>query len=322
MNIEPLEPHHIRLFHEMALEEFDGLPGEHDKGMIDYTASKPFEYVPFSPTEEEVYPGLFLKAAVYMHSLATHQYFVDGNKRTAYITAASFLELNDYILHVSDEEMYFVAKLVSNSTSDIYNTGWDLQRIERWITQNCIPLNEYSDEMAGNKRTSPEIKKQYDLMEMVLFIHEKMKELRPSVEDIDRLELILSTATSSLFNKHTGRGFKLPSSLPGGSLNKSIPFYSPIENILFQNILSNNINSIRQKLSETYKPDEDLKGIYDIFQSLKPSKEQEYERHIMLIEALTLQINICKEKADYARAEELLAQQMELIKKLDNYNNE
>lgn len=44
------------------------------------------------------FPGVFDKAAALMHGLATTQYFHDGNKRTAFLSAVSFLELNGVVL--------------------------------------------------------------------------------------------------------------------------------------------------------------------------------------------------------------------------------
>lgn len=56
MSIEPLEPKHIRMFHDMALKTFGGLSGEHEPNLIDSLGYK---------------PGLLKKAAVYMHTLTT-----------------------------------------------------------------------------------------------------------------------------------------------------------------------------------------------------------------------------------------------------------
>jgi death-on-curing protein len=105
-----LEPEDIRDIHEIMLERYGGVPGEHEPGLIDYMADKPFQ----SYFGQDQYPGLFLKAAVYLFGFATAQYFVDGNKRTAYGCAAVFLELNGYSLIVSDDDMYHMCKKVAN----------------------------------------------------------------------------------------------------------------------------------------------------------------------------------------------------------------
>ncbi|ORI20819.1 hypothetical protein BJD99_07330 [Rhodococcus sp. 1163] len=42
----------------------------------------------------EYFEGLWRKAAAYLHGLSTTQYFDDGNKRTAWLSAITFLRLN------------------------------------------------------------------------------------------------------------------------------------------------------------------------------------------------------------------------------------
>lgn len=100
--IDRLTPDDIRELHEYALERYNGLPGENEPGLIDFIADKPFQGF----GDEEYYPGLFMKAAVYMEGFATHQLFCDGNKRTAYMSAKAFLILNGYHLQVTDEDLY------------------------------------------------------------------------------------------------------------------------------------------------------------------------------------------------------------------------
>ena len=53
---------------------------------------------------EDLYPTLPEKAAAYGFFLAEDQPFLDGNKRTAALTMAVFLDLNGYDLLESEEE--------------------------------------------------------------------------------------------------------------------------------------------------------------------------------------------------------------------------
>lgn len=108
--IEYLSSDDIRVFHEVALERYGGAVGEHEPGQIEFMAEKPA----FMVFGEELYPGLFMKAAVYMYGFATRQYFVDGNKRTAYLAAAAFLELNGYSVIVDDTELYTISLAIAN----------------------------------------------------------------------------------------------------------------------------------------------------------------------------------------------------------------
>ncbi|WP_329495196.1 type II toxin-antitoxin system death-on-curing family toxin [Kitasatospora herbaricolor] len=64
--------------------------GVRDLGLLSSAAHRP-ESQMFGV---EAYPGLFAKAAALLHSLAINHPFVDGNKRTAWMSAVVFLDLN------------------------------------------------------------------------------------------------------------------------------------------------------------------------------------------------------------------------------------
>ncbi|MET9612665.1 type II toxin-antitoxin system death-on-curing family toxin [Kitasatospora indigofera] len=64
--------------------------GVRDLGLLSSAAHRP-ESQMFGV---EAYPGLFEKAAALLHSLAVNHPFVDGNKRTAWMSAVVFLDLN------------------------------------------------------------------------------------------------------------------------------------------------------------------------------------------------------------------------------------
>ena len=54
---------------------------------------------------EDLYPSIFMKASVLCFSIAEGQLFVDGNKRTALISALTFLDINGYRA-IEREEFY------------------------------------------------------------------------------------------------------------------------------------------------------------------------------------------------------------------------
>ncbi|GGV13557.1 toxin Doc [Kitasatospora herbaricolor] len=64
--------------------------GVRDLGLLSSAAHRP-ESQMFGV---EAYSGLFEKAAALLHSLAINHPFVDGNKRTAWMSAVVFLDLN------------------------------------------------------------------------------------------------------------------------------------------------------------------------------------------------------------------------------------
>jgi death-on-curing protein len=62
-----------------------------DYGLLDAAAVRP-QATAFGV---DAYPDLFTKAAALLHSLARNHALVDGNKRTAWAAAWTFLYLND-----------------------------------------------------------------------------------------------------------------------------------------------------------------------------------------------------------------------------------
>jgi death-on-curing protein len=55
----------------------------------------------------EAYPGLFEKAAALLHSLLLNHPFIDGNKRTAWLSTAVFLAANGAgLLEIDQDEAY------------------------------------------------------------------------------------------------------------------------------------------------------------------------------------------------------------------------
>jgi death-on-curing protein len=116
----------IVTLHELALSGHGGLPGVKDEGYVYLIVDKPYsEYF-----GEEQYPGLFLKAAVYWHGLATAHCFSDGNKRTALMTALTFLEINGYELHVDEDLLFEICIQVATRQMDLYQLG-------KWIEDHC-----------------------------------------------------------------------------------------------------------------------------------------------------------------------------------------
>ncbi len=48
---------------------------------------------------------LALQAAILAHGIAEGQYFIEGNKRTAYFSCITFLDQNGYVLNIAQEEI-------------------------------------------------------------------------------------------------------------------------------------------------------------------------------------------------------------------------
>lgn len=73
------------------------------RGIVDKPASSYFGEVQF--------PGLFSKAAALLEGFSTTQFFFDGNKRTSFLSATTFLACNGYDWYgpeVDDAEDYLL----------------------------------------------------------------------------------------------------------------------------------------------------------------------------------------------------------------------
>ena len=82
---------------------------------------------------EDLYPGLFPKAAALMDSIIRNHPFVDGNKRTGIAAAGIFLMQNNYHLTVTNEELETFTLHVTISKPDI-------SEISFWLESNSNPM--------------------------------------------------------------------------------------------------------------------------------------------------------------------------------------
>ncbi len=110
----------------MVIDESGG-----SHGIRDYPALLSIEALPKQVFGgRELYPSIFLKAAVYTRSIVFNHPFIDGNKRTAITAASVFLEDNDYQLNVKDGEIErFALKIISNRLN--------LENIAEWFGKNA-----------------------------------------------------------------------------------------------------------------------------------------------------------------------------------------
>jgi death-on-curing protein len=94
-----LEGKFVRALHDRYLAEFGGFPGVRDEGALESSLMRArWRHSMTGAAMAEC-------AAAYAFAFATSHAFHDGNKRTAYFTAASFLEVNGYDLIVESDEV-------------------------------------------------------------------------------------------------------------------------------------------------------------------------------------------------------------------------
>ncbi|NHC33366.1 type II toxin-antitoxin system death-on-curing family toxin [Scytonema millei] len=106
---EFLEINDILTIHQILLEQFGGMPGIRDEGLLESAVSQPQA----SFFGELLHSTIQAQAAAYLYHLAKNHPFLDGNKRTAFGAMEAFLRLNGYNLNCSDDRAYQVVLQVA-----------------------------------------------------------------------------------------------------------------------------------------------------------------------------------------------------------------
>ncbi len=85
--------------HEMMLAQHGGRAGVRDEGLLESALAKP-QNLPACGK-----PDLAAMAARYAAGIILKHPFLDGNKRTGFMVAATFLELNGLVFTASEESV-------------------------------------------------------------------------------------------------------------------------------------------------------------------------------------------------------------------------
>lgn len=112
----------ILLIHSRIVDETGGLHGVRDRHAIASVTEQPRQAV----FGKELYPTLFLKAAVYTRNIITHHPFLDGNKRTGITVASVFLKENKYQITAKEGEFYSLALHIAEDK-------WEYGEIASWF---------------------------------------------------------------------------------------------------------------------------------------------------------------------------------------------
>ncbi|WP_011580195.1 MULTISPECIES: type II toxin-antitoxin system death-on-curing family toxin [Chelativorans] len=90
----------IEAMHEEQLRRHGGARGIRDANALESALARPENKLAYGD------PEVFDLAAAYAFGLARNHAFVDGNKRTAIVAAATFLLLNGYRMTADDGAVY------------------------------------------------------------------------------------------------------------------------------------------------------------------------------------------------------------------------
>jgi death-on-curing protein len=102
----------ILAIHSELLAWFGGLEGIRDEGMLESALRKPQQLFHYGD------PTLFDLAASYATGIVRNHPFLDGNKRTGFLTAALFLESNGLRLTAPEEEAVIMTRGMASGEVD------------------------------------------------------------------------------------------------------------------------------------------------------------------------------------------------------------
>jgi len=99
-------------FHGDSLMEFGGSPGIRDQGAIELALARPRNLFAYGQ------PDLCALAAAYTAGVCQNHGFVDGNKRTAFLTGFTFLYENGYTIIAEQAEVVAAMLALADHTLD------------------------------------------------------------------------------------------------------------------------------------------------------------------------------------------------------------
>jgi len=109
----------------MMIDETGGAHGVRDNHAILLLEDLPRQKV----FGKELYPTIFLKAAVYARNIITEHPFVDGNKRSGMTAASVFLESNNYKIIAKEGE-------IEKFALAIIEKKFELEMIAEWFKEH------------------------------------------------------------------------------------------------------------------------------------------------------------------------------------------
>jgi death-on-curing protein len=109
--------------HEMVLSQHGGLAGVRDEGLLESALAKPQNLFAYAK------PSLSGLAASYAAGIVLNHPFLDGNKRTGFMLAATFLELNGRSFDATEESV--VQNTLGLASGKLKEAGYAV-----WLKEN------------------------------------------------------------------------------------------------------------------------------------------------------------------------------------------
>lgn len=117
----------VLAFHERQIVDHGGISGVRDMGLLESALSRPQMKTQFGGAD------MASIAAAYAFGIARNHPFLDGNKRTALVTAETFLVAHDKEIAADNAEA--VAVILALAAGEI-----EEDELAGWIRDNLVPL--------------------------------------------------------------------------------------------------------------------------------------------------------------------------------------
>jgi len=114
--------------HSDQLSQHGGTPGlrVRDETLLESSLARPCHLLAYDT------PDYFDLAAAYGYGLVKNHPFIDGNKRTAFMTLYVFLRLNGWVLAVPEVEVVMMMEQLSTDETS-------QAQLAEWLRQNSQP---------------------------------------------------------------------------------------------------------------------------------------------------------------------------------------
>ena len=96
-----LNKRQVLLLHSALIAQSGGADGTRDEGLLDSALNAPFQTF----AEQDLYPTVLEKAARLGYGLICNHPFLDGNKRIGTHAMLVFLDINQFSLSYTDNEL-------------------------------------------------------------------------------------------------------------------------------------------------------------------------------------------------------------------------
>lgn len=114
----------VLTLHDALLAEFGGPSGIRDEALVDSTQARPQQMFHYED------PDLFILATAHIYGILKNHPFVDGNKRTAFMTGFVFLARNGKRLAAPEAE-------TTQAVLDLTDGTMTETEFTYWLKNNC-----------------------------------------------------------------------------------------------------------------------------------------------------------------------------------------